>query len=111
MAKGGDKVKKKLRKKSKKKLNVCGIRIFLVMIFFIGVTVVLAGNCYNNIKLINEMKNEKKELEKQVVVLREEKEVLETDILKLKDEDYIAKYVREKYYFSKDGELILKIDK
>ena len=42
--------------------------------------------------------------------LQEEKESLETDILKLKDPDYIAKYVREKYFYSKDGELILRLD-
>jgi hypothetical protein len=40
----------------------------------------------------------------------EEKEVLETDILKLEVPDYIAKYVREKYFYSKDGELILRLD-
>ena len=51
-----------------------------------------------------------RELQDKIVDLEKEKEVLETDILKLKDPDYIAKYVREKYFYSKDGELILKID-
>jgi len=103
-------MKQKLKKKKKRKLNFCKIRLFLSIIVFGGVTLVLACNCYNNLKLINRMRHEKNELEKQVVVLQEEKKVLETDILKLKDQDYIAKYVREKYFFSKDGELILKID-
>ena len=53
---------------------------------------------------------EKKKLENQLISLKEEKEILETDILKLEDPDYIAKYVREKYFYSKDGELILRID-
>ena len=39
-----------------------------------------------------------------------EKESLETDILKLEDPDYIAKYVREKYFYSKDGEVILRLE-
>ena len=56
------------------------------------------------------MKKEKKSLENQLLTLKEEKEILETDILKLEDPDYIAKYVREKYFYSKDGELILRID-
>ena len=49
-------------------------------------------------------------LQKQLVVLQEEQESLETDILRLEDPDYIAKYVREKYFYSKDGELILRLD-
>ena len=56
------------------------------------------------------MKNEKKELENKLVILQEEKEVLEGDILRLNDPEYIAKYVREKYFYSKDGEYILRLD-
>ena len=56
------------------------------------------------------MKKEKEDLQNQLVTLQEEKESLETDILKLEDPDYIAKYVREKYFYSKDGELILRLD-
>ena len=43
--------------------------------------------------------------------MRYAKEELELDIRKLEDPDYIAKYVREKYFYSKDGELILRMDK
>ena len=56
------------------------------------------------------MKEEKVRLENQLVSLQEEKAALETDIMKLEDRDYIAKYVREKYFYSKDGELILRLD-
>ena len=56
------------------------------------------------------MNEEKRRLEGQLVNLYEQKEILETDILKLEDPDYIAKYVREKYFYSKDGELILRLD-
>ena len=42
------------------------------------------------------------------VLLKEEKK-LTTDILKLNDPDYIARYAREKYMYSKDGEVIIKI--
>lgn len=41
-------------------------------------------------------------------LLKEEKE-LNTNILKLKDPEYIARYAREKYMYSKDGEVIIKI--
>ena len=45
-----------------------------------------------------------------VYLHEEEKEVLEGDILRLNDPEYIAKYVREKYFYSKDGEFILRLD-
>lgn len=97
-------------KKRKRKTSKSKIRIFVSLIVFGSVTVALAYNCFTNIVKIQEMKNEKKELETQLVNLQEEKEVLETDILKLENPDYIAKYVREKYFYSKDGELILRLD-
>lgn len=97
--------KKRRRKASKSK-----IRIFVSLIVFGSVTAALGYNCLTNIIKIQEMQDEKKELQTRLVSLKEEKEVLETDILKLEDPDYIAKYVREKYFYSKDGELILRLD-
>ena len=77
---------------------------------FASVTTALGYNCLSNILKIYDMKNEKRELENQLVDLQEEKEILEGDILRLKDPEYIAKYVREKYFYSKDGEFILRLD-
>ena len=54
-------------------------------------------------------KREKKDLETKYSKLLSDKEVLETDVKKLQDPDYVAKYAREKYLYSKDGELIIKI--
>ena len=56
-------------------------------------------------------KGNKKALKDKIAALQEEKKDLETDIKRLEDSDYIAKYVREKYFYSKDGELILRMDK
>lgn len=97
--------KKKRKRKIKSK-----IKVLFVLIVFCLVTGTLGYNCLGNILKINELKREKKELENQLVVLQEEKEVLESDISKLEDPDYIAKYVREKYLYSKEGELILRLD-
>lgn len=52
---------------------------------------------------------EKKELEKELTSLKEKEEELKVDVNKLQDADYIARYAREKYYYSKDGEYILRI--
>lgn len=96
-------------KKRRKKSSKHKIRMFFAFVIFGGITAVLGYNLLNNLISIREMNVEKKELKNKIVDLEKEKKVLETDIMKLEDPDYIAKYVREKYYYSKDGEVILRI--
>ena len=52
---------------------------------------------------------EKKELENELIALKEKEEELKVDANKLQNPDYIARYAREKYLYSKDGEYILQI--
>lgn len=52
---------------------------------------------------------ESKDLEIQLSDLKEKEEELKLDAEKLQDPDYIARYAREKYLYSKDGEFIIKI--
>ena len=94
----------------KKKASKHKIRFFFAFFVFTGITIVLGYNLFNNIITISEMSADKKELNTQLSSLKDEKKVLEGDILKLEDPNYIGKYVREKYFYSKDGELILRIE-
>ena len=98
-------MQKKRRKTSKHK-----VRMFFAMIIFGGVTAILGYNLFDNVIAIEKMYSEKQKLSDKIATLEEEKKVLETDIMKLEDPDYIAKYVREKYFYSKDGEVILRIE-
>ena len=52
---------------------------------------------------------EKQELDKQVAKLTDEEEKLKDQVSKLKDPEYIARYAREKYLYSKEGEFIIKL--
>ena len=52
---------------------------------------------------------EKKELKTKLIELKDKEEELKVDASKLQDPDYIARYAREKYSYSKDGEIILRI--
>lgn len=52
---------------------------------------------------------EKQELESKLKKLKEDEQDLELNVEKMKDPEYIARYLREKYYYSKDGEYILRI--
>ncbi len=62
------------------------------------------------VEIIDKYK-EKKELEERLVQLQQEEKVLKLDASKLQDPDYVARYAREKYLYSKDGEFIIKIPK
>ena len=56
-----------------------------------------------------DMKMEEQKLNKEKNELLDEEETVQADIKRLSDPDYIARYVREKYMYSKEGELILRI--
>ena len=51
----------------------------------------------------------KKQLENKIALLKEEEKILESDIQKLEDPSYVARYAREKYLYSKDGEIIIRM--
>ena len=53
--------------------------------------------------------DEIQELEKELTALKEKEEELQVDANKLQNPDYVARYAREKYLYSKDGEYILQI--
>ena len=96
MAKKKSKVKKKRRMLL---LGLTSVFIIVAMTFTIGKYWVE----------IYEKYQEKKELEEELVTLKEKEEELKVDADKLQDPDYIARYAREKYSYSKDGEFIIKI--
>lgn len=58
---------------------------------------------------IFEKYQEKKALELELTALKEKEEELQVDANKLQNPDYVARYAREKYLYSKDGEYILQI--
>ena len=54
---------------------------------------------------------EKKHLINELRKLEEEENKLKLDASKLQDPDYIARYARENYLYSKDGEIIIQMPK
>ena len=52
---------------------------------------------------------EKKDLEKELVELKDAEDKLKADVKKMQDPDYIARYAREKYLYSKDGEYVIQL--
>ena len=89
-------------KKNVKRLLVFGLFSVLVITFvFVSV--------YRVINQIVDKYHEADELEKRIATLTEEEEELNNEINRLQDKDYLARYAREKYFYSKNGELIIRI--
>ena len=93
--------RRKVKKKARR-LATFGL-ISIALIIFIIFTV---GGVFFDI--VDKYK-EKNELENKLIALEEKKKELENDVKKLEDPEYLARYAREKYFYSKDGELILRI--
>ena len=83
------------------------IRIYLFTI--IGLLSFFGYKMYYYWPKIFDNYREKKHLEQQYTDLLEEEELLTSDIIKLQDPEYIARFAREKYLYSKNGEIIIRI--
>ena len=82
--------------------------------FFLGIgsIVIIVGTTLSIGKYwvdIFDKYQEKSELNKELENLREKEEQLKVDADRLQNPDYVARYAREKYLYSKDGEYILQI--
>lgn len=95
--------KKKVTKASKRRLLIFGTMSFIVMGYF-----VFSFGYY--VWSIRDLEKSEKQLQEQLVALKDDAEDLEIEIQKLKDPDYLARYARENYLYSKDGEYIIKIE-
>ena len=85
-------------------------RFPLTSSIFISIISTLSYTLINNLKQINDISNEKKSLKEEKISLKEKQATLIADIEKLSDPEYIAKYAREKYFYSKNGEIILRMN-
>lgn len=97
------KMAKKISEKSKRRLTILAPLSLLIIFFFIFTTITYTVNIIN-------LKSQELELQQKLIALEQKEEDLNSEIIKLKDPDYIAKYAREKYYYTKDGEYVIKIE-
>ena len=97
--------KKVVKKKPKKKalrVLLFGVASCAFMIYFFGFVVNVSLDIANKYK-------EKEILNDKLLELKEEEQELSLDVEKLKDPEYIARYLREKFLYSKEDEYIIKI--
>lgn len=95
--------RKQVTKASKRRLLIFGsISVIAIVYFFVSLST-FAIDIYN-------LKSEEKKLENKLISLQADEKNLNTQIEMLKDVDYLARYARENYLYSKEGEIVLKIE-
>lgn len=94
---------RRISKSTKRRLRVFGILSLVCILYFIFC---LGFELYK----VHELKLEEKQLKEEYESLKKEAEELEVEIDELNDPEYLAKYARENYLYSKDGEYIIKLN-
>lgn len=92
------------KKTSKFKYRLC----FLVPLCLLLMTTIFVSIGSYWFQIV-EKYHEKNRLEESIISLKEKEEELKVAVDRLKDPDYVARYAREKYMYSKDGEIILRL--
>lgn len=85
-------------------------RVTFLILGFIISSVLFVSSIFSYATQIIKTKQEIKEMKMAYTNSLEEEDKLNDEINKLKDPEYLAKYAREKYLYSKDDEIIIKIE-
>jgi cell division protein DivIC len=91
----------------KRKLLLRRLSLFLTFAVFISYFMV--SSFLSQATNLDTKIAQKKQLDKQLVGLKKQQDILKEDIVKLNDDDYIAKLARKEYFFSDKNEIIFNI--
>ena len=95
--------RKKIAKSSKRRLLIFGtLSIILIGYSFICL--------FSYLYKIKDLQNTNSSLNKKLHDLQTKEQNLKTEIQKLKDPDYLARFAREHYLYTKNGEYVIKIE-
>ncbi len=85
-------------------------RIFFISAFIIFLLITLINSIAKDLPVILENKSKIVSLNNKYNELLSEEEKLVSEVTRLQDDDYIARYAKEKYLYSGPGETIIRID-
>lgn len=85
-------------------------RVTFLILGFIISSVLLVSSVFSYATQIIQTKEEINQLKAAYAEKLEEEDELNDEINRLQDPEYLAKYAREKYLYSKEDEIIIKIE-
>lgn len=80
-----------------------------ISILYIGIVAVFVYVLFINVCRVIEQKQSYSELVERRDALLKEKKSLSKEVKLLSDDDYVTRYARDNYIFSKDGEEVVKL--
>ena len=84
-------------------------RLVFFMLFAVMTTGIVLATLYSQKSALKDKEAQKQELKEQLSSLQKEEEQLKEEIIKLNDDEYIAKLARKEYFLSDDGEIIFNL--
>jgi cell division protein DivIC len=91
----------------KRKLLYRRLMVFLIMAG--SISFFMISTYVSQLSALEEKEATKKQLEKQLMGLEKKQQILEEEIIKLNDDEYIAKLARKEYFLSEDNEIIFNL--
>lgn len=85
-------------------------RLLFISAFVVALLALLVGSVYSDFIQIIDNKKTTEQLTSQYESLLAEEESLQSEVAKMQDPNYIARYAKEKYMYSSEDEVILRID-
>ncbi|MDD5865231.1 MAG: septum formation initiator family protein [bacterium] len=85
-------------------------RLFFISFIIIGLVFLLGFTVYKDFIIISKNRNQTNKLTKEYEQLLDEKKLLTSQVTKMQDPEYLARYAKEKYLYSKEDEVIIRID-
>ncbi|MEH7180042.1 FtsB family cell division protein [Neobacillus vireti] len=84
-------------------------RLSLFIVFAAVMSYLMISSFISQSSALEEKVAQKEQLEQQLSELKKQQEILNEDIVKLNDDEYLAKLARKEYFFSENGEIIFNI--
>jgi cell division protein DivIC len=91
----------------KRKLLYRRLMVFLIIAG--SISFFMISTYVSQLSALEEKEATKKQLEKQLIGLEKKQQILEEEIIKLNDDEYIAKLARKEYFLSEDNEIIFNL--
>jgi len=95
-------MRKKITNRERRRIFMWMFMILILVSYLVWFGIDYGTGIYANNK-------EKANLEEKYQQLLEEEKELSSEVIKLQDPDYVAKFARDKYLYSRPGELIIRI--
>jgi cell division protein DivIC len=98
-----------IHKSSSKRKKRLIRRLSLFFVLVLAISGFMISTLISRAQMLEEKRTEKAQLEDKMEELKDHQSALEEEIVKLNDDEYIAKLARRDYFLSDDGEIIFNI--